>query len=432
MNWTFSQGYGIALTVLLTVFCAALTWLVARIAAKMPTTGSIPRRVLSGVRQTPVMSSIVAAVLLSCTAIFVAGFVLGPEDVTAEDPTADFSPAPNPTVDEADEPISLAGWGPPRNLFSESNRPTTATLNSVFDTEAFGYENNFLRVKPADAGNDSFTDSVVAQPGQKYTVVVAVHNDAAAGGDAVTGARLRVQMPATAKGSGHSYGFLSAANTSTTPIWDGATFVSEEPDSSFDLRYVKDSATLHTNGEANGLRLGEELYSDGVAIGCDALDGTIPAEERCAIWVTFEVHVDQPNFEASAVAKMKGSDAWSSSYVAQSGDKVRVAVTYKNTGTTLQNDVVLRVHLPPNAQYVAGSTTWRNASNQEPIAASDGIADRGINLGSYSPGANASAEFEMVVQDPGDDHSLQKVSNFFTAETNNGNKSAPLTLVWLG
>lgn len=432
MDWPFSQGYAFAVNVLGAVLCGVLFWLVARIKAHMPATGSWFARVKSGARQSPVVSGIVGVTLLACVGVFIAGYVVGPEKPVTAGATPAFTAAPAEAVKEESEPLTLARWGPERALFSASNRPTAATLNSVFDTDEYGYEPNFLSIKPSDGDEGSYGSSVVAQPGQSYTVAVAVHNDATAGGEAVEGVRLRVQMPGVAKGSAPAYGFLSASNTSPAEILDGATLVGEDPDHEFAIRYVTDSAVVHTQGAADGMHLGDELFTDGAAIGCDALDGIIPAEQRCAIWVTYEVRIDQPNFEAAAVAKMKGSDTWSSSYVAKSGDKVTVAVTYKNTGTTQQDDVVLRVQLPQNAQFVSGSATWRNASAERDMDAGDGLVERGINLGSYAPGANAWAQFEMVVQDSEGDQSLQEVPDFFTVETNNGSKSAPLTLVWLG
>ena len=101
-------------------------------------------------------------------------------------------------------------------------------------------------------------------------------------------------------------------------------------------------------------------------------------------------------------------------------------ISYKNTGTTIQNDVVIKDLLPPSVEYTPGTTFVANANNPDGILVSDNIVSEGINIGSYSPDAAAYIKFSATIT--GGEGSLQNVAKI---ETNNGTKSDSSEIVIL-
>ena len=147
--------------------------------------------------------------------------------------------------------------------------------------------------------------------------------------------------------------------------------------------------------------------------------------------MTFKVRIDQPNFSATALAKLSGSGSWSQTYIATPGETVTVSATYRNIGTTQQDDVILRVNLPQNVHYVDGTTTWSKASARDQLA-SNGIAGRGISIDSFDPGDSGTATFDVMVDAPLEKRpTTQAIDEFLVVETNAGSKTAPLSFVWL-
>lgn len=432
MGWDFEQIYNIAVNILLALAAAALLALCALVWRKAPGIKNPVRRLRVAVRRAPWASGVLSLVLVACVVIVVVGVVVAPRTTAASGPEGVKSAAPRSTPTPTPSSLAQAGWGPSRTLVKDAKRPKTAVINSVVDHPVYGDERAFMRIRLADDENATYSSSVIAEPGKVYEVIVAINNDAADGGATAKDVKLRLRVPGVAKGSAPSYAFISSSNVKPTEIWDGATLVGENTTDEFALRYVSNSAVLHTGGSADGTLLADDVFKQGTLVGCDALDGLLPAGERCQSWVTFKVRIDQPNFEVSAFAQLDETPSWAETFVASPGQQVKVLVTYKNTGTTQQDNVVLAVKLPDNMHLVAGSTTWSNARTQNVQASSDAIAGVGLNLGSYSPGANVYAEFDMIVDGaPGHESNIQSVKDFFTVETDNGNKSAPLTAIWL-
>ena len=78
----------------------------------------------------------------------------------------------------------------------------------------------------------------------------------------------------------------------------------------------------------------------------------------------------------------------------------QVYVTYRNTGTIQQDDVIFRVKLPSGFSLVPGTTVAFNSLTPEGFRASDNVLDVGLNLGSYAPGASLSLYFEVQAAEP--------------------------------
>src|SRR3546814_281355 len=148
-------------------------------------------------------------------------------------------------------------------------------------------------------------------------------------------------MPAVVSGSANVQALLSADNATPAVVWDGFTVVLPDPTHQVALRYVPDSATIHTGGDADGqpVNIDELVGEEGALLGCDVLDGKLPSADDCSGYVTFRFVVDQPNFTIDAAARLKDSGAPYANHVdVPPGDVVEVRLTYTNTGTTQQND----------------------------------------------------------------------------------------------
>lgn len=431
MGW-LQQVNGWTVNIVLAALWGGLAFLILRVWMKGPQDENPLRRLWGGARQHRVAAGTAGGVLALCLVVSVVTSVaLAGGDVTAE-PAPTSAPSvpvsPTPTPSEGTQ-VASAGWGPARDVATDSKRPVAAMLNSVVDDPDFGDERRFMVVRLAGDPDADWRNSVVAVPGKDYEVAVIVNNDAAEGGDTASDVRLRVQMPGVAKGSAPSHAFVTS-NVAPNEIWDGVNYVGEDPELEFALRYVASSAVLHSEGGANGTVLSDDIFTTGVELGCDQLDGTLPAGERCRSWVTFEIRIDQPNFEVGAFAQQDGADAWSETLVATPGQRVTLMGTYQNTGTTQQNDVVFEVELPANMHLVKGTTFWSNARTKDVAAMTDSIVGERINVGSYAPNANVWVTFDVVIDGPLADANLQEI-DIVAVHTNNGTKRAQLTLVWL-
>ena len=165
----------------------------------------------------------------------------------------------------------------------------------------------------------------------------------------------------------------------------------------------------------------------------DKLDGKLPGCNEFAGFVTFNIHVDQPNFTVEKQVSKAGENKYSEQVTALPGEEVEYKIQYKNTGTTQQNDVVIKDKLPAGVSYVNGTTQFSNSKTNSQWKATDdnNVVGRGINLGAYAPNGNVYVKFKAKVTD---NDKLEKCGvntlvNTATAETNNGSKSDTANVV---
>ena len=429
-------GYNVATGLLVGLVGAALVVLIKLVIHRAPPSGPWHRRTWKGIVRSPVISAGLVVVIAASCVVVATRIAQGPPPLSspatsAPETSVSSAPTPSATPTGAFDAFKAAKWGPARDVANVDSRPNAPMLNSIMDNPEYGDERNFFRAKLVDDSAAEFRDELIVEPGQVYTFMVIVNNDARDGGPSVEGTHLRIQMPGVAAGGAANRAFISSSNTAPDEIWDGVTLIGKNPTDQFALRYLESSAVLHTSGASNGVSLPEDVFRDGVLLGCDQLDGTLPSGAGCQSYVTFDVRIDQPNFTAQVLAKLDGTDSWSSNYIAAPGDKVTIAAAYRNTGTTALNDVVLRLNLPKNVHYVVGSASMKNARTQD-APVSDNLPTRGINVGSYGPGANVVVTFQVLVDAaPSDGSSTQAIDDFLTVVTSAGSKDAPLTLVWL-
>ena len=322
--------------------------------------------------------------------------------------------------------IGIAGgvlaWGPDRPTFTTEHPADHITFNSITDNPAYGDERNFFRVKPADAENSAYSDKIALEPGKEYQGYVYFHNNAAANLNLVAqNTTMRVELPAVVDGSATTNAFVRASNASPVEVFDDTTLTAK---STVALRMVPGSATIHSRGAVNGQKLSDSLITDGVSLGYNKLDGKLPGCNEFAGYVTFRFVADQPNFTAEKEVSKHGANKWAESYNAQPGETVDFLLQYKNTGTTAQNNVVIKDELPRGMTYVPGSTKLGNPTNPQGVPTNDGVTTNGINVGSYNPGQNAWIIFSAKVENKDQlECGINTLTNKQIIETNNGSKS---------
>jgi len=337
-------------------------------------------------------------------------------------------------------PAALFAWGPDRPTFTMANPAPYVTFNSITDNAQHGDERNFVQIKDASAPDSTYAEDVPLTAGKDYQVFVFYHNNAASNlNDAAHNykgiakdAFMRVQMPATvtAGQKARITGFVGASNSNPGQVWDEAY---GSASGNYALRFVPGSATIHSNGAVNGKTLPDNLYTTGTPLGYDALNGTLPGCNQYAGYVTFKIHVDQPNFEVQKTVSKAGTNTYSEQVTALPNEEVEYKIQYKNTGTTQQNDVIIKDKLPAGLTYENGTTqVATSATNGQWSPTTDnGVVARGINIGAYAPNGNAYVKFKAKVTD---NDKLEKCGvntlvNTATAETNNGSKSDTANVV---
>lgn len=300
-------------------------------------------------------------------------------------------------------PSALLAWGPNRDTHTVANPADYITFNSITDNPNVGDETNFVVVKDAaNTSNGGWQDNITVQPGKEYLVRVYVHNNAASSLNLkATNTRVSASVPTTTAKNVSVSGFVTADNSDPLKVWDDIHFNSTKD---FNLAYVAGSAEIYNNGYAkNGASLPDSIVtSTGALVGYNGPDGVVPGCFQYANYVYFKVKpqfAPQSEFTMSKMVSKHGENKWVESYKAQPGETVDFLVQYKNTGETQQDDVTFRDTLPAGMSYVNGSTKYGNNRYPTGITATDDITTKGINVGSYLPGANAWTIFSAKVAD---------------------------------
>jgi uncharacterized repeat protein (TIGR01451 family)/LPXTG-motif cell wall-anchored protein len=301
-------------------------------------------------------------------------------------------------------PAAVLAWGPDRATYTVAQPADRIAFNSITDNPNIGDERNFVGIREVGSANVWY-DDVTVQAGKEYYVRMYVHNNAADNLNLVAeNVTAKFNLPTNTAKSLQVNGFLSASNMgakqgvagSYGEVYDHATFNSSQD---FNIDYIEGSLKYENNGfGANGVALPESIFtSAGAKLGYDKLDGKIPGCFQYAGYVGFKVKIQGPQTSKFTVDKKvskHGENKWVESYKAQPGEVVDYVIQYKNTGEVQQDDVTIRDTLPAGMTYVNGSTKYGNNRYPAGIQATDDIANgKGINVGSYLPGAAAWAIF---------------------------------------
>jgi uncharacterized repeat protein (TIGR01451 family) len=332
--------------------------------------------------------------------------------------------------------VSTGAWGPSdRATFTIQKPASYVTFNSITNNPAYGDERNFFRIKDASANSSTYTDELKVEPGKTYRGYIYYHNNASKVlNDAAheykgvaLGSSLRVNLPnsVTPGSKSRINAYISADNANPKQVWDEAYMTA---DSAVAIRYVPGSAKLTNFGAANGSTLADSFLTTGAPLGYDKLDGRLPGCNEFSGYVTFDFTVDKPAFTFKKQVSQTGKGQWGDSVKAKPGDKVDFLLSYQNTGTTQQNDVILKDTLPKGMNYVAGSSFVTNSVSPKGAVGKDGVTtSTGVNYGSYAPKGNLFVQFSAIV--PGADQLKCGDNTLRNTATNNGSKSGTADVV---
>jgi len=334
-------------------------------------------------------------------------------------------------------PIAVLAYGPERPTFTGDSPAPYVTFNSITDNPDVGDERNFVRVRESGTGN--YTDNVNLQSGGTYDVMVYYHNNAktslnASGVGIAHDVLLRMQMEANvaANSKTNVSGFITSSNANPGEVYDSASLTNTSA-GTMDLSFVAGSAKVTSKGAVNGQTVPDSVFTTGSKLGYTALNGELPGCNEYAGYVIFKVKANQPNFTVTKQVRKTGETTWNKTEAVKAGDSIDYLVTYKNTGSTIQNNVVLKDTLPQGVAYTGHTTSVANTTNPQGLlldAASDTATTTGANIGNYAPGAAAYVKFSATVAANANLPvcGANLLVNKAEIQTNNGNKSDTATV----
>jgi uncharacterized repeat protein (TIGR01451 family)/LPXTG-motif cell wall-anchored protein len=297
-------------------------------------------------------------------------------------------------------PATLFAWGPDRPTYTIENPADHVTFNSITNNPNIGDERNFVGIREAGTTN-LWSDDMTVVRDKEYTVRMYVHNNAAANLNKVAeNVTARFTLPTTTGKTVQVDGSITSSNASPTMVYDHAAFKSTED---FNLAYLPGTLKFENNVFGpNGIALPTSIFDQrGATLGYDKLDGKIPGCFQFDGYVSFKVKpqfAPKNNFEMSKQVRKSGETAWQESVATKPGDTVDFLISYKNTGETRQNNVVMKDILPNGLTYVDGTSYLRNGTNPDGAKISDNITKPvGVNVGDYNPAAAAYVKFSAKV-----------------------------------
>lgn len=317
-------------------------------------------------------------------------------------------------------PAAAFAWGPDRPTFTQQAPADHITFNSITNNPKWGDERNFMRIRDIASG-ETFRDTANLQPGKQYEVVIIYHNNAASNLNLVAqNAFARTEVPALVR-SGQSnvkaMSYVGASNSSPTSVYDHID-LTNTTNADIALRYVKNTAKITSNGAVNGAPIAESLFgANGTPIGYDSLNGQLPGCDQYSGYITYTVTADSPNFTFAKDVRLAGTKEWNDAITVNNGAKVEYRLSYKNTGTIEQKNVVMKDVLPQGINYVNNETDLVNSNNPNGKRLDNSINGDGVNVGNYAPGgAGYIYLFGTVNAAP-----CTVLTNNASVETTNGN-----------
>jgi uncharacterized repeat protein (TIGR01451 family) len=301
-------------------------------------------------------------------------------------------------------PAAAFAWGPTRPTYTIANPADHITFNSITNNPNIGDERNFVGIREAGSAN-VWHDDMTVQKNKEYIVRMYVHNNAADNLNLVAeNVTAEFYLPVTTGKSIQVNGFLRASNATPAEVYDHATFKASE---NFNLDYIEGSLKYENNVFGTpGVSLPETIFTTtGAKLGYDKLDGKIPGCFKYAGYVSFKVKPqfapETPNFEVKKDVRKAGTKDFVESVASKPGDKLNYRITYKNTGNTQSNAVILKDKLPAGVNFVPGTVYILNAANPNGAYVQDGdkLFSTGINIGNYTPGSNALIAFDAIVNE---------------------------------
>lgn len=327
---------------------------------------------------------------------------------------------------------TLATWGPQRQTYTIENAAPHITFNSITNNPHQGDERNFVQMKETtQTAPGGWKDDITVQDGKEYWVRIYMHNNAKESLNLVaTNTRAIANVPTTTGTEMKINGIISADNANPKQVWDDVVLRS---DKKFNIAYVNGSTRLINNVfKGEGKQLADGITgSAGTLLGYDKIDGRVPGCFQYDGDVIFRIKIQGEqvvNADIDKKVRPSGTTTWAKSITAKPGAKVDYQVSYKNTGTITQNNVIVKDKLPTGVSYVGGSTTLRNAKHSNGnglVVTNDTVVAAGLNIGSYAPNSDAYTRFSATM--PTEDKLKEcttTLRNYATVTTEYGTKES--------
>lgn len=294
----------------------------------------------------------------------------------------------------------IQAWGPDRTTYTMAKPANQVVFNSITDNPNYGDEREFVTIKDVTEGTQ-LTNTANLVPGHEYKVQIYIHNNAktslnANGTGIARDVTVRAALPASVNGNETVDGFVVSSNATPQEVYDSAALTSAN---NVELEFVNGSAMLHANAQQT--KLSDTVITTGVKVGDKDLSGDWRGCLEYAGAVTFNFKVKQNIADFTVVKEVRAHQTttgnWANDITVKAADKVDYIIRYKNTGNVTQENVVVKDQLPAGVTYVAGTTVLANGNNPDGKAINDDVTTKGVNIGTYAPGASAWVRFSAQV-----------------------------------
>ncbi len=288
-----------------------------------------------------------------------------------------------------------------RKTFTAENPADYPVFNSIVDNPIWGDERYFVKIN--DPITDSFKNEVQVEVGKEYEVMIFFHNNAKSEYNTdetqsgiAKNCRLSISQPSglIANSKTAITGIISSDNTKPKSITARAYVIAS---ANVSIRYVPGSAKIGTNRMKNQ-PVPTNLFSEkGVLLGYDKLNGLVPGCTQYFGYIYYRIKIDKPAFDISTQVAITDSNYFKNSLECKLGAFVDTMISYSNTGTTMQKDVVIKNDLPKGLEYVEGSTILVNYGLPRGKILSDNLITKGVNIGTYGPNMQAMVLFKAKI-----------------------------------
>ena len=280
----------------------------------------------------------------------------------------------------------------PKRLFAAA-LIALATLLPVSTLAAAVNIEGSMGVANVTAGDTKYSPTVSASYNQVVKFQVYYHNtELPDSGKVAQNLRVKIDIPTTAGTSQTQTATISGDNTNTVTSQTKVTL--DRADAY--LQYLPGSAVWrHNTGTDAAPVWTDTVISDAVVNSGTGL--VLENEKPCynySATVTVMARVMVPGVSVDKQVRLKGTTAWATSITAQPGQDVEYMISYKNTGNSTQENVVVADKLPTGVTYTPGTTKLANSAFPSGTAMPDGISTDGIVIGTYPAGINGFVKFE--------------------------------------
>jgi uncharacterized repeat protein (TIGR01451 family) len=244
-------------------------------------------------------------------------------------------------------------------------------------------------------GDTTWSQSTSATNNQVIAVQVSYMNEEAAGsGETANNLGVKINIPST-PGANQTITTTTAGDNTNTV--NGSVNVTLGQANAY-LQYIPGTATWTHAVSATSSQTTTQNVSDNVVLSPTGL--VLENENPCQGGaISIQARVMVPG--VSITKQVEGStqsNAWATSNTANPGDTLKYMITFKNTGNTTENDVMISDALPKGLTFVPNSTMIMNSTfpNGSAVAGS-AVTGAGIDIGNYAPNAVGYVELEAQV-----------------------------------